>query len=268
MVNVKDYNSGLVGFVVSCRFIVGFNGDRFRTTAARVAASDFPELLSHKNIYLINHGGRTGSGHNAVSGGEESAEDIFHEAATTTMDEEDAFHRQKHRGDRVHGRLLHSLEEEEEEVEEEEEEDKEDHAYDQWDPSSDPSHADDLYNENLDDEDDAYVYKNMHWGAQESITVVQHSQQETNNNTTTTTRMAASPQKKQLQMYKLQGTDVVLSCPCCFKIVCVDCQWHSKYSNQLVSCHFCHGHCRRLAQNSHLQSTSSPSLGSQSTATA
>jgi hypothetical protein len=160
-----------------------------------------------------------GSGHNVVSGGEESAEDIFHEAASTT-DEEDEFRRREHRSVRVHRGLLRSLEED----------DEEDRAYDQWDPYSNPSHADDLYDENLDDEDEAYVYKNMRGGVRESVTVLQqHSQQETNS---TTTRTAASPQKKQLQMYKPRGTDAVLSCPCCFNIVCMDCQRHSKYANQ------------------------------------
>ena len=35
-----------------------------------------------------------------------------------------------------------------------------------------------------------------------------------------------------VQVYKPRNTDAVLSCPCCFNIVCMDCQRHKKYVNQ------------------------------------
>jgi len=36
----------------------------------------------------------------------------------------------------------------------------------------------------------------------------------------------------QLKSLKPRTSDAILSCPCCFEIVCMDCQRHERYSNQ------------------------------------
>jgi hypothetical protein len=92
-----------------------------------------------------------------------------------------------------------------------------------------PSTQDDLYDANLDDEDEAYVYKHMRGGLQESVSIIRRAQanidQGGDEEGTTT---SATTQK----MYKPRNSDAVLSCPCCFNIVCMDCQRHERYSNQ------------------------------------
>ena len=157
--------------------------------------------------------------------------------------------------------------------------DEEGRAYYRWDPSSssnsnnyaktgetpagitsrrsnDNEAADLLYDENLDEEDEAYVYKHMRGGIRETVTV----------NTTTSKDPAATAaaaaaaaadtshdhgderdsggpnsaagaverktRRQVVQMYKPRTSDAVLSCPCCFNIVCMDCQKHKRYANQ------------------------------------
>ena len=72
------------------------------------------------------------------------------------------------------------------------------------DPSN-PEHADPLFDENLDGEDEAYVYRNMRSGVKETITVVQN--QTTGEKTT-----------KRISVYKPRYSDAQLQCPCCFQI--------------------------------------------------
>lgn len=97
---------------------------------------------------------------------------------------------------------------------------------------------DGLYDKDLDEENEAYVYKYLRGGTKEKVQVVvknnmnqqqQDHQQETHNreksdSTATTTR--------HIHAYKPRNTDPVLSCPCCFNLLCMDCQRHAKYSNQ------------------------------------
>jgi hypothetical protein len=102
---------------------------------------------------------------------------------------------------------------------------------------------DKLYNPNKDDEDEAWVYKHLRGGMEEPISI---------RSTTTTTKdddddegrtdqatgaisssnstTAGIPQNA--QVLKPRNSDAVLSCPCCFQIVCMDCQRHERYSNQ------------------------------------
>ena len=42
----------------------------------------------------------------------------------------------------------------------------------------------------------------------------------------------APPDMSKVMMLKPRNSDAVLSCPCCFTIVCMDCQRHVKYTNQ------------------------------------
>ena len=83
---------------------------------------------------------------------------------------------------------------------------------------SNPEHADPLFDNTLDDEDEAYVYRNMRSGIKETITVVQN---QTGEKTT-----------KRISVYKPRYSDAQLQCPCCFQLICMDCQRHTKYQNQ------------------------------------
>jgi hypothetical protein len=91
------------------------------------------------------------------------------------------------------------------------------------DPSN-PSTVDELYDQNLDDEDEAYVYKHMRGGIQESVKVIRRTTHDGND--------GEQPELVTTQVYKPRNSDAVLSCPCCFNIVCMDCQRHEKYGNQ------------------------------------
>lgn len=87
----------------------------------------------------------------------------------------------------------------------------------EFDPSN-PSNADALYDSNMDEEDAAYVYRHMRSGLQETMTVLQNA----------TGDMAV----KKIAVYKPRYSDAQLQCPCCFQLVCMDCQRHERYQNQ------------------------------------
>jgi hypothetical protein len=97
---------------------------------------------------------------------------------------------------------------------------------------SDPAHADVLYDETLDDEDEAYVYRNMRGGLQETVVTrnVRSSAARTDDSGSET--HSTSPSSRPMQVLKPRSSDAVLSCPCCFNIVCMDCQRHQTYMNQ------------------------------------
>lgn len=75
---------------------------------------------------------------------------------------------------------------------------------------------DDLYSENLDEEDEAWVYRHMRGGVEETVML----------------KKPNSSKLEQAKLLKPRNSDAVLSCPCCFAIVCMDCQQHEKYENQ------------------------------------
>lgn len=75
-------------------------------------------------------------------------------------------------------------------------------------------HADHLYGANLDQEDEAWVYQNLRSGVAQNVSVVRNDALE------------------QAKLLKPRTSDAVLSCPCCFTIVCMDCQRHEKYVDQ------------------------------------
>lgn len=75
---------------------------------------------------------------------------------------------------------------------------------------------DDLFDENADIDDEAYVYSQLRSGVEESVSVKQPNTQ----------------QLQDLKVLKPRNSDAILSCPCCFHIVCMDCQRHERYSNQ------------------------------------
>lgn len=87
----------------------------------------------------------------------------------------------------------------------------------QLDPS-DPAHGDGLYDANLDEEDESYVYKHMRSGVEENVTVVHNEK--------------GVKKTKTISVLKPRHSDAQLQCPCCFQIVCMDCQRHERYLNQ------------------------------------
>lgn len=88
------------------------------------------------------------------------------------------------------------------------------------------SHPDDLYDPNMDEENEAYVYRNMRGGTKETISVLQQRGRGGGRANAPTTTVV------QRQVYKPRNSDAVLSCPCCFTIVCMDCQRHKRFLNQ------------------------------------
>lgn len=73
---------------------------------------------------------------------------------------------------------------------------------------------DELYDVNADEEDEAYVYSHLRSGVEENV------------------RIQQATQIQDLKVLKPRNSDAILSCPCCFLIVCMDCQRHERYPNQ------------------------------------
>jgi len=107
---------------------------------------------------------------------------------------------------------------------------------------------DGLYCDNMDEEDEAWVYKHLRGGQEETVTVKRRvtPQRKSNKGTGEKESMLDSQQNdniqdsnktsvtitEQIRMLKPRNSDAVLSCPCCFNIVCMDCQEHETYKNQ------------------------------------
>ena len=75
----------------------------------------------------------------------------------------------------------------------------------------DKEETDALYDENADDDDEAYVYNHLRSGAAEP---------------------SAQKSGEQGKIVKPRNSDAVLSCPCCLQIVTMDTQRHERYANQ------------------------------------
>jgi hypothetical protein len=96
-------------------------------------------------------------------------------------------------------------------------------------PAADESEqdaGDELYDPHGDEENEAFVYKHMRCGLPETVQVRNAGKSNTSRNTTNT------EETKRLQALKPRHSDAVLSCPCCFEIVCMDCQQHDRHANQ------------------------------------
>jgi hypothetical protein len=119
---------------------------------------------------------------------------------------------------------------------------------------------DQLYCSNMDDEDEAWVYKHMRSGQEELVYVRQRQQQKevaegktgqpnvkgesgsgqqdgkTGNdgqsNTKQETPVSQNQQIQQALLLKPRSSDAILSCPRCFTTVCMDCQEHERYAGQ------------------------------------
>ena len=88
-------------------------------------------------------------------------------------------------------------------IEEEEEEDFNHH-------DGLPVRPDDLYDEDADKDDEEYVYRNLRSG----------------------TEQTAAKSTATNKVLKPRNSDAVLSCPCCFHTLTMDCQQHERYPNQ------------------------------------
>mmetsp|Transcript_13026 Transcript_13026/g.19171 ORF Transcript_13026/g.19171 Transcript_13026/m.19171 type:complete len:203 (-) Transcript_13026:4055-4663(-) len=82
-----------------------------------------------------------------------------------------------------------------------------------------PSNVDQLYCPDMDDTDEAWVHKNLRSDISKPVA-----------NKSALHDGTESQQREVLESEKT--TDAVLSCPCCFTTVCMDCQRHVKYPNQ------------------------------------
>ena len=105
-----------------------------------------------------------------------------------------------------------------------------------------------FYDENLDEEDEVYVYKHMRGGISENVAVstisskrpISEAAASGNHSSgtgglplkSTDETITEGRQEQQVQMLKPRQSDAVLSCPCCFNTVCMDCQKHKRYANQ------------------------------------
>ena len=122
--------------------------------------------------------------------------------------------------------------------------------------------ADELYCKNMDDEDEAWVYKHLRGGNEEAVYVRSqqikvnggsesierrdnaameehdttlkgelHAELDTTRGQTQVS-LSHHEQMQKALLLKPRDSDAVLSCPRCFTTVCMDCQQHEKYANQ------------------------------------
>jgi hypothetical protein len=84
--------------------------------------------------------------------------------------------------------------------------------------STESAGPDEFYDPHEDECDEAFVYKHMRCGLPETVQVRNASNTDANN--------------KSIKALKPRSSDAVLSCPCCFEIVCMDCQQHDRHPNQ------------------------------------
>ena len=84
-----------------------------------------------------------------------------------------------------------------------------------------------LLDDLADEEDEAYVYKHLRSGVAE-VVQLDHSGDDAD---PAVPFLQQQQQHRRLKVLKPRNSDAVLSCPCCFTIVCMDCQQHERYDN-------------------------------------
>lgn len=97
-------------------------------------------------------------------------------------------------------------------------------------PADSEQGADELYDPHGDEENEAFVYKHMRCGLPETVQVRNANAAQSSNKSSKSNNN--TDETKQLQALKPRHSDAVLSCPCCFEIVCMDCQQHDRHANQ------------------------------------
>jgi hypothetical protein len=112
----------------------------------------------------------------------------------------------------------------------------------------DYSQKDELFSENEDDENEAWVYKNLRGGEAESVKVTAKKKGKGKSGAGGDDSLMTdgndpsmddgpegdshSPKTMAMLNPASRQTDAVLNCPCCFTTVCMDCQRHDKYVTQ------------------------------------
>lgn len=106
--------------------------------------------------------------------------------------------------------------------------------------------ADNLYSGDMDGEDEAWVYKHLRGGTEEIVNVrrrtIAKGKAHCAKSKSNSGESAGSFHSKvdddwmydaeQIRVLKPRNSDAILSCPCCFTTVCMDCQQHERYKNQ------------------------------------
>lgn len=111
-------------------------------------------------------------------------------------------------------------------------------------------HPDDLFDDQADEEDEAYVYKYLRSGVEENFTIRNDSTSPHQNQDSTRPerrsnqdnkpdqaepvqqKMGNNSEKVEIKALKPRSSDAVLACPCCFNIICMDCQRHERFKDQ------------------------------------
>lgn len=90
--------------------------------------------------------------------------------------------------------------------------------------------GDELYDAGMDDEDEAYVYRNLRGGVEEPIQVARVRRDPRSDNRDVNAQELRLIEE--MNILKPRDSDAILSCPCCLNVVCMDCQKHEHYKNQ------------------------------------
>lgn len=90
-----------------------------------------------------------------------------------------------------------------------------------------------FYDEHADADDEAYVYKNLRSGQLENINFIRKKNNDDESKNHNPLQQQQRQQNvEQMKVLKPRHSDAVLSCPCCFNVVCMDCQRHYRYPDQ------------------------------------
>lgn len=109
------------------------------------------------------------------------------------------------------------------------------------DPDVDESAAGELllYDAQIDEEDEAYVYKNMRGGCEEAVQVqcvnkLSSANRSSSSNDYLDLNLSDKTNhlRTTMNVLKPRDSDATLSCPCCLNVVCMDCQKHETIRNQ------------------------------------
>ena len=122
-------------------------------------------------------------------------------------------------------------------------------------------YPDDLFDRNADDEDEAFVYRHLRSGVEEEVPfrregtvhvpqkpievkkklqrervrgvgrISGRSERQGNSGAPPPPTRERSDLER-ARMLKPRSSDAILSCPCCFNIMCMDCQRHERHKNQ------------------------------------
>ena len=118
----------------------------------------------------------------------------------------------------------------------EEESSSEDEEYQEQDPAhhednNNNNNEEDLFDHRADEENEAYVYKHLRSGVEEVVPLHVVRVRGARTAVKSSSLGQQQPQQHHIKVLRPRNSDAVLSCPCCFTIVCMDCQQHERYDN-------------------------------------